>query len=92
MEGEFRRALPASITSEKFVRTAQTAMLNAQYQQSDGHIVLSLRLAKAAGWTIIDGREAALCNQPQGPGTIHADGARLAPARPQQRHKLEDGG
>jgi recombination protein RecT len=60
-EGELRKMLPASIPSDKFVRTVQTAItLNPDLAEADKNSVLTACMKAASDGLVLDGREAAL--------------------------------
>lgn len=62
MAGEFAKALPASVTADKFVRTAQTAIAMTRNIEkvSNPQSLLSACVKAATDGLILDGREAAL--------------------------------
>lgn len=60
-EGELRKMLPASIPSDKFIRTVQTAItLNPDLAEADKNSVLTACMKAASDGLVLDGREAAL--------------------------------
>lgn len=60
-ESELKKMLPASIPSDKFVRTVQTAItLNPDLAQADKNSVLNACMKAASDGLVLDGREAAL--------------------------------
>lgn len=60
-EAEIKKMLPASVPSDKFVRTVQTAItLNPDLAEADKNSVLNACMKAAADGLVLDGREAAL--------------------------------
>lgn len=68
MGGEFAKALPASVTADKFVRTAQTAIAMTRNIEkvTSAQSLLSACVKAATDGLILDGREAALIVDYQG--------------------------
>lgn len=68
MGGEFAKALPASVTADKFVRTAQTAIAMTRNIEkvTNPQSLLSACVKAATDGLILDGREAALIVDYQG--------------------------
>ena len=61
MESDLKKMLPASIPSDKFIRTVQTAItLNPDIAEADKTSVLSSCMKAAADGLVLDGREATL--------------------------------
>lgn len=60
-EAELKKMLPASIPTDKFIRTVQTAItLNPDLAEADKNSVLVSCMKAAADGVVLDGREAAL--------------------------------
>jgi recombination protein RecT len=61
MEADLKKMLPASLPSDKFIRTVQTALtLNPDLAEADKNSVISACMKAAADGLVLDGREAAL--------------------------------